>query len=216
MGRQKGHTHSEETKLKMSLAHRGKVKTAEHLNNISKALTGKKLTEHHKQKTRIARLGKTHSEESKKKISEAAKGRHWEVSEQGKLNMSKGQKKRFEVSDAWNKGKEHSVIKGENNPNWKGGVSSEDRKQRKKFRCTILKEVLERDKYTCQQCKTKGGYLHVDHIQSWSEYPEKRFDINNCVTLCMACHYKKTFNKEIPHGLKWGHINKSSKQNIKL
>lgn len=43
-------------------------------------------------------------------------------------------------------------------------------------------------------------------IQPWAEYVELRFDINNCRTLCMACHYKITFGKDMPKGVTaWGH-----------
>jgi 5-methylcytosine-specific restriction endonuclease McrA len=52
----------------------------------------------------------------------------------------------------------------------------------------------------------KGCALQVDHIQPWAEYVELRFDINNCRTLCMACHYKITFGKDMPKGVTtWGH-----------
>lgn len=95
---------------------------------------------------------------------------------------------------------------GENHFNWKGGTSSEDRLQRIKFRQTIQKQVFERDNYTCQICGAKGVLLQVDHIQSWAEYVKLRFDINNCRTLCMDCHYKITFGKPKPKNIKvWGH-----------
>lgn len=92
--------------------------------------------------------------------------------------------------------------------NWKPKTVSKakDRLERLKFRNEIQRLVLERDSYTCQFCHNKGGKLQVDHIQSWAEYVELRFDINNCRTLCMACHYKVTFGRELPEGVTdWGH-----------
>lgn len=90
--------------------------------------------------------------------------------------------------------------------NWQGGVSSFNKVQRIKFRNTIQKLVLERDNYTCQMCGVRGVVLQVDHIQSWKDYVELRFDINNCRTLCQKCHYKITFGKEMPEDIKtWGH-----------
>lgn len=32
-------------------------------------------------------------------------------------------------------------------------------------------------------------------IKSWADFPELRFDINNCRTLCRFCHYQVTFGK---------------------
>ena len=96
-------------------------------------------------------------------------------------------------------------LTGENNPNWKGGVTTESYRQRREFKKKLQKKVFERDDYTCTMCYARGGCLQVDHIKKWSEYPELRFDMDNCRTLCMACHYYITFNKKMPKGIKWGH-----------
>ena len=91
-------------------------------------------------------------------------------------------------------------------PNWKGGITSIDKIERIKFRKEIQKLVFERDNYTCQLCKSRGVDLQVDHIQSWAEYVELRFNINNCRTLCMKCHYQITFGKPMPPTVRtWGH-----------
>ena len=105
----------------------------------------------------------------------------------------------------WNKGKKLPSISGELNPAWKGGTKSENDKQRAKFRRYTQKTVFERDDYTCQICNTRGGSLQVDHIKGWSKYPELRFEISNCRTLCMACHYYITFKRKMPEGIIWGH-----------
>lgn len=100
----------------------------------------------------------------------------------------------------------HLKSRGMNHFNWKGGICSENKLQRIKFRRTIQKQVLERDNYTCQICFESGGDLQVDHIKSWREHINLRFDINNCRTLCSRCHYKITFNKNMPENIqKWGH-----------
>lgn len=83
-------------------------------------------------------------------------------------------------------------------------VTPENKLERKRFREEIQKKALERDNYTCQMCDKRGCHLHVDHIQSWSEYVELRFDINNCRTLCVDCHYLVTFGKEKPKNSAWG------------
>lgn len=80
---------------------------------------------------------------------------------------------------------------GENNPNWQGGIMSDNKKQRqsdlyKNWRLL----VFERDKYTCQDCGIIGNTLHSHHIKSFSKHKELRFDINNGLTLCFNCHKK--------------------------
>lgn len=56
-------------------------------------------------------------------------------------------------------------------------------------------DVFERDNYTCQKCGEKGGELNAHHIKSWANYKEKRFDLDNGLTLCVECH-KKVHRKD--------------------
>lgn len=87
-----------------------------------------------------------------------------------------------------------------------GKSYTESYRQRRIFRNTIQKQVFERDDYTCQLCGIRGGDLQVDHIQSWAEYVEQRFSMDNCRTVCAGCHYQVTFGKPMPATLKgWGH-----------
>ena len=115
-----------------------------------------------------------------------------------------GKRHTEESKEKISKSKKGKMV-GNNNPNWKGGLSTESYKQRRLFKKKMQKKIFERDDYTCQVCYNRGGYLHVDHIKRWSEYPDLRFDIDNCRTLCMSCHYYITFNKKMPDGIKWGH-----------
>lgn len=95
---------------------------------------------------------------------------------------------------------------GENNFNWKGDKYTSNYRERRRFQKAIQKQVLTRDDYTCQMCKVKGGILHVDHIQSFAEYVELRFNMDNCRTLCRKCHYLVTFNKVMPQDSTWGMV----------
>ncbi len=92
----------------------------------------------------------------------------------------------------------------ENNPNWKGGITLQNKIDRGRFAVEIRPLVFQRDDYTCQVCSTKGKFMHVDHVKSWADFEELRFDINNCRTLCRECHYKITFGKEMPMESTWG------------
>ena len=66
---------SEETKVKLSKAHKGKVLSEETKAKLSKAHKGKIISEEQKAKLSEANKGKRHSEETKAKISEANKGK---------------------------------------------------------------------------------------------------------------------------------------------
>lgn len=102
--------------------------------------------------------------------------------------------------------KSHLGKKGINSSNWQGGLTSFNKLERARFKNEMQKLVFERDNYTCQICGSKKD-LQVDHIQSWADYVELRFSINNCRTLCMGCHYLITFGKPMPKNIRnWGHF----------
>lgn len=92
---------------------------------------------------------------------------------------------------------------GSLNPNWKGGITDESHKLRRKFQYSLRKEVLARDNNTCVICDTQSENLHVDHIKSWTDFPELRFEITNCRTLCVPCHYYVTFRRRLAIGKSW-------------
>ncbi len=80
---------------------------------------------------------------------------------------------------------------GKNNPNWRGGVTPKNKRIRMSAKFSQWrKSVFERDNYTCQICKIKGGILHPDHIKQFAYYPNLRFELSNGRTLCKECHMK--------------------------
>jgi hypothetical protein len=68
--------HSEETRLKMSLAHKGKKKSLDHSAKVGAAHKGRKLSEEHKAKMSQAKKGCSLSDAHRAKLAEAAK-RQW-------------------------------------------------------------------------------------------------------------------------------------------
>lgn len=81
-----GLKHSEDTKLKMSLASKGKLKSEAH----KQSLKGLRPSEAAKAKMSISKIGSKHSEATKLKMSLIRKGKV--ASEQARLNMSAAQK----------------------------------------------------------------------------------------------------------------------------
>lgn len=189
-----------------------------------------KFTEEHRKRMSLARMGKSPSNkgvpcsaETKAKLSTALKGR--KVWNRGLKGYQK----------AWNKGltKETSQVVrniaeaklGQTRPalignkfrlgkrpgNYKGGITPQNQLQRIIFRRKMQKLIFERDNYQCQLCNSNKD-LQVDHIQSWAEFKELRFDPENCRTLCSKCHYKITYSRDMPDSVKsWGHNLKNLK-----
>lgn len=102
-------------------------------------------------------------------------------------------KKTTPHSEEW-KRQVSQKLRGENGPNWKGGVTPLHESIRKSVEYKLWRTaVFERDGYTCVWCFAKNGngkttVLHADHIKRFAEYPELRFAIDNGRTLCAPCH----------------------------
>ncbi len=103
---------------------------------------------------------------------------------------------------------------GEKNPRWQGGITGTDTEQRNRFNRELRELILARDNYTCQVCQTEdSGNLQIDHIKRWSEYPELRFELDNCRTLCRPCHYYITYKRKMPKSSRWGLLPRPSRVN---
>jgi len=78
--------------------------------------------------------------------------------------------------------------RGESSWNWSGGT--DERTTDARYR-EWSNAVLERDDYICQDCEQRGGKLTAHHIERWSEAPDRRYDVDNGVTLCYECHAER-------------------------
>lgn len=95
--------------------------------------------------------------------------------------------------------------RGKDNPLWKGG--REDGRRTGEH-LDWIRSVYKKDNYTCRVCGYRKGVLHAHHLFNWLTHEEKRFDINNGITLCVKCH--KAF-----HG-KYGNKNNHPDQMIEF
>ena len=151
---------------------------------------------------------KVYSEETLNKMSEKKRGKPSgglgrRASDESKQKMSLshlGQK-------PWNTGKICPNIssrqKGLNNPMWKGGKTSLKQQIRQSEKYVEWQHFcIERDDWTCQECKIRGGKLHVDHVIPFAYILEffeiksiedtlnceELWNIENGRTLCKKCH----------------------------
>ena len=165
----------------------GKKRSEDTKKKISNTLRNRLLTEEHKKKISENSpkiwLGKKFSEIHRKKLSE---------SHRGHVPWNKGKKFSIEyrrkLSEA-HKGKNT----GSKSPNWKGGISSENRRLRESLEYQIWRnEVYKRDNWTCRLCRKKCNKKEIvaHHLRLFSEFPELRFSVDNGITLCRSCHLK--------------------------
>lgn len=82
--------------------------------------------------------------------------------------------------------------KGENHPNWKGGVTKEYHAARTNVRYREWQDaVLKRDGYTCRICRVKKSKIksfHCHHIEPFATNEALRYEVSNGVSLCKPCH----------------------------
>jgi len=136
--------------------------------------------------------GKKHTEESKHQISNNRKGKCC-----GDENPSKRDDVKKKLCGE--KNPMYGIHRyGNENPNWKGGVSFEP------YCINWVKsfkdEIKERDDYSCKNpyCNSKNLYdLTVHHI----DYNKKNCDTDNLITLCRSCNSransKRKYHKEL-------------------
>lgn len=83
---------------------------------------------------------------------------------------------------------------GENHPNYNPNKTDEERLyNRYQLYNNNMKiwrnKIYKRDNYICQCCgNTKSGIFNAHHLNSWNWCKDKRFDVDNGITLCEDCH----------------------------
>ena len=101
----------------------------------------------------------------------------------------KGTKVSAEIRKKQSKAKKGKLL-GKDNPNWKGGLISDEVRDRRSYQAKRWREECRnRDKNQCTLCGSVER-LHVHHILPYKDYPDRRWDINNGQTVCALCHEK--------------------------
>lgn len=145
---------------KVGDAQRGKPKTEEHKQNMSKGATGKKRkapTNETRAKISKANMGKLRTEETKRKLSNAAKLRTGNKNPNYNPHLTKEEREQGRLQDGYNE--------------W-------------------VKQIKKSANYTCDCCSKHGCVLHSHHLDGYHWCIERRLDITNGVCLCEKCHKK--------------------------
>lgn len=79
---------------------------------------------------------------------------------------------------------------GPRHHNWKGGVSFTRRNDTSEYK-RWRRAVLQRDKFTCQDCGTVGCRLNAHHILTYGDRPDLALVAENGIALCVPCHHKR-------------------------
>lgn len=134
---------------------------------------------------------KPFTEERKRKISEAIKKKHQDKEYRRKF-LEGIEKFKGVMPEGLKRYQEENDQNGHNNPNWKGGRTSQaDLIRKSRWYKELVKNVYKRDDFTCTECGKRGGDLNAHHIVPFIEIindMDKLKDETNLTTLCVSCH----------------------------
>ena len=91
-------------------------------------------------------------------------------------------------------------FRGKLHPRYNPNLSDEERINRRQLEGykNFIKNVYERDNYTCQLTNKRGGNLVVHHLNGYNWDKENRLNSNNVITISEEIHDK--FHKEYGYG----------------
>ena len=185
--------------------------------------SGSHLTIEQKAKDSASLMGHIVSDETRTKLSNATKGRVYppmaDTTRQALLKANTGRQKtvdelaklsvahrgiKFSLEHCASLSANHREQHGELNPSWKGGITPEQAMIRTGDDYAVWRtSVFNRDAFACQKCGQVGGRLRAHHMDCFSDFPEKRMDVNNGIALCASCHTKLHREYGTKHNRKW-------------
>lgn len=140
--------------------------------------------------------GKKRSEETKKKMRKARLKRKEQL---GYINSPITRKKLSRVLKGKKLSKKHKeelsrAKRGENNWNWKGGISFEPYPL--DWTDDLKEAIRKRDNHICQLCGIHQDELkeklHCHHV----DYDKDNLNPENLISLCRSCHIKTNYNRK--------------------
>lgn len=139
-----------------------------------------------------SRIGKKDTLEARRIRSERMKGQKQPPELVEKRRIANTGKRRTQQSrDNISKGRIGKYA-GPNSPNWNPNLTDQDRRERRdnRYHDRWKKSVKRRDNYTCQISKLKGISLDVHHLYSYADFHDKRYEVNNGITISRKLHTK--------------------------
>lgn len=153
-------------------------------------LTGKNNPMYGKKRPDLAEYNRTHTRKGKEHPNY---GKHWKLSTniRTKMSLSHLDKKKPQQSKR---------MKGENNPNWKGGITPKTIKRltNNPIWDKLRKQVYKRDNHTCQICGKIKCIVIAHHIVPYRISQDD--GLVNLLTICPSCHPKVEFTSGRQYG----------------
>jgi len=161
------------------------------------------VTPENKAKLLAINLGRHPSEETKAKISAALKGRTAPAQtlaalREANVGRQYSEEYRARLSIA------HKGKTGPFSSHWKGGITPENRRIRDSDEYANWRiAVFVRDDFTCRICGNRGVHLEAHHMDGFADFPDRRLDVDNGITLCDAHHLELNRRYGTLHNRKW-------------
>lgn len=158
---------------KLQLTENNPHKNPEVKNKISASLKEYLSNKSHRTGTNNPFFGKNHTEEFKQKSRESKKGKWAYTEDQYKTLCEK-------------------TPKGENHPNWKGGISKIPHPYPIGWTKLLKQSIKDKFENKCFICSDMNKKLCIHHI----DYDKHNLEKHNLVCLCNSCHSKTNYKRD--------------------